>query len=512
MDGVIRKTRRQFAWLITSVLLFQVALLLSVWWFVGRFPVSELNHYLLTAGAGTSLALLLGYILKHWFIKPLELIAITLGHLAPGDDLVSPPNLATLTVGGALTEEIVNRIYASVRGNPEAGGQPSVTSDENLKLIFELLPAAVITLDSELRIKFANQTARSYLGNNPRKLEDALLKDVFNLSFSGATNFESWIAQAGQDQITATKLWQRVKLTTADNKVYLFDMSAHYSKDEPHGMQVVIAMLDHTARYQSDEDALGFVALAVHELRTPITVLRGYIEVFQEELETKLTPELKGFMSKMDASAAQLSMFINNILNVSRAENNQLTLHRVELDWPKFLTQAVTNDLNLRANVRDRKINLSLPDELPTVAGDPLSVFEVLSNLVDNAIKYSHDGGQIDIRAQYNASEKQVETTVQDYGIGIPTSIIGNLFEKFYRSHRSKQNVGGNGLGLYLCKTIVEAHGGHISVQSTEGQGTAFTFTLPTYESISDKLIQGKNDGIERNSHGWIKNHSMYRR
>src|SRR3989344_5147517 len=164
MDGAIRQTRRQFAWFITSVLLFQVILLLSVWWFVGRFPVSELNHYLLVAGSGALLALLLGYILKHWFIKPLELIAITLGHLDPGAELVGPPNLATLTVGGALTEEIIRRIYASVSAKPNGNDQNNGKNPEvDLEQLFELLPAAIVTLDSEMRIKFANLTARSYL-------------------------------------------------------------------------------------------------------------------------------------------------------------------------------------------------------------------------------------------------------------------------------------------------------------------------------------------------------------
>lgn len=109
-------------------------------------------------------------------------------------------------------------------------------------------------------------------------------------------------------------------------------------------------------------------------------------------------------------------------------------------------------------------------------------------------------------------NDKTVETFVQDFGIGIPASVIGNLFEKFYRSHRSRQSVGGTGLGLFLCKTIVEAHGGNIKVESQEGSGSVFSFTLNSYVAVAGVAGASHNDDIERGSHGWIKNHSLHRR
>jgi len=152
-----------------------------------------------------------------------------------------------------------------------------------------------------------------------------------------------------------------------------------------------------------------------------------------------------------------------------------------------------------------------LPKDLPTVAVDSTAILHVLNNLIDNAIKYSSDNGKVVVSAK--VKDTQVETTIQDFGIGIPANVVENLFTKFYRSHRSKQIVGGTGLGLYLCKAIVEAHGGSIWVRSTEGSGTTFGFTLPTYASVSDTLKAGQNEtGIIRGSHGWIKNHALYRR
>jgi light-regulated signal transduction histidine kinase (bacteriophytochrome) len=104
-----------------------------------------------------------------------------------------------------------------------------------------------------------------------------------------------------------------------------------------------------------------------------------------------------------------------------------------------------------------------------------------------------------------------VETTVEDHGIGIPDGLVGHVFDKFYRSHRSSKAVGGTGLGLYIAKTIVDAHGGQIWVKTREGQGTTFGFTIPTYESVAHEIQSSDNGAIERSAHGWIKNHTLYR-
>ena len=137
---------------------------------------------------------------------------------------------------------------------------------------------------------------------------------------------------------------------------------------------------------------------------------------------------------------------------------------------------------------------------------------EVFANLIDNAIKYSNDGGSIEMTATTNGDF--VEVSVTDYGIGMPSNVIGNLFHKFYRSHRSRETVAGTGIGLYISKAIVESNGGKISVRSIEGHGSTFTVSLPIYATVADKLTaNGANNQsfLERSSSGWIKNHGSFR-
>ena len=166
----------------------------------------------------------------------------------------------------------------------------------------------------------------------------------------------------------------------------------------------------------------------------------------------------------------------------------------------------------LRAKTQQRSLSFVIPPELPTIAADPSSLSEVLINLIDNAIKYSQENGQVVIAAKINGGF--IEITVQDFGIGMPESVMGNLFTKFYRSHRSRQTVSGTGLGLYICKAIVESHGGDIYARSVEGKGTTIGFTVPIYSTVAEKLAasNNSNQGIIQRSEGWIKNHAMYRR
>ena len=134
----------------------------------------------------------------------------------------------------------------------------------------------------------------------------------------------------------------------------------------------------------------------------------------------------------------------------------------------KSVYEMISDDMQLRANSQNRLLTVSFPTDLPTVAVDVASMSEVFGNLIDNAIKYSNEGGAINVTAK--AAGDFVEVVFQDNGIGMPESVVSNLFQKFYRSHRSRETVAGTGIGLYISKAIVESHGGTISVRSEDGK------------------------------------------
>ena len=273
---------------------------------------------------------------------------------------------------------------------------------------------------------------------------------------------------------------------------------------------MVVTLVDRTHLYQVGEEELDFIAFAAHELRGPITVIRGYIDVLSDELSTTLQEDQKELFRRLAVSANRLSGYVNNILNTSRYDRRHLRMHLNETTVSDVY-DTIRDDMALRASSQGRLLNVTIPEGLPTIAADTASLGEVFGNLIDNAIKYSNEGGSINVSA--SSKGDTIEWTVEDHGIGMPSSVVSNLFQKFYRSHRSRETVAGTGIGLYISKAIVESHGGTISVRSEDGHGSTFIVTLPTYKMVADKIKQDNNgnEALISSNGSWIKNHNMYR-
>jgi signal transduction histidine kinase len=442
-------------------------------------------------------------------MQPVTALWQTILHLAPGYHGVIPPKIEALQIGRELVNALSAEIYRLTTQAEHLGElrQPGL-SHPVTESIIKSLPVPLIALDKTRNIIFLNEAAAVYIGQKADELIGKNFYSTFNLSFSTETTLDHWLGEVGQNKALADNSWDRVRVKVGES-VKQFDLVAHYSRENPTGTEVTLAFFDHTNRYNEDDQGISFVALSVHELRTPLTLLRGYIEVFEDEMQGKLTPELQDFMYKMNAAAQQLAAFVSNILNVARVENDQLVLTLHEEDWSRVLAGALEN-LRLRAQVRGIQLTCQVDPGLPTVGVDRVSIFEVLNNLIDNAIKYSSGSNRINIHARWT-QDGFVETTVQDWGIGISESAVPNLFSKYYRNFRSSQ-IGGTGLGLFLCKAIVTAHGGNIWVRSKEGEGSTFGFTLLPYNRLADDQKNGDNKEIVRGAHSWIKNHSLYRK
>lgn len=441
-------------------------------------------------------------------LEPLHIVWQAIVHVSADSTMVNAPNLDSIKVGRQLVTNLVLQVYQMASAGDK--DKPESLHTGMALAILQSMPLPLLALDKDRNIVFINETALQYIGQSPNAQEIKNL-DELSISFSSEETLERWLAVSTANTVTASHTWNRVRLSVPSQTTpKQFDLAASYSKDNPSGIELILVMFDHTAQYTQEDDDVSFVALAVHELRTPLTILRGYIEVLDDELSGKLDPELADFMAKMQASAQQLGVFFNNILNVARVEQNQLVLKLAKTNWGDVL-QAAIADLQLRAQVRNRSIEVHIPSDLPIVATDSISIVEVVINLIDNAIKYSHDGGKIVVRVAVK-QDGMVETTIQDFGVGIPESVMPHLFDRFYRSHRTNASVGGTGLGLYLSKAIIGAHGGEIWVDSHESVGTTVGFTIRPYAQLADESKNSNNEEVTRSAHGWIKNHSLYRR
>jgi signal transduction histidine kinase len=488
--------------------------LILVWWtlteYLAQPPAITLA---IVSCIALLLPILLIWVVSDLFLRPLRFVWQAILYISPNTHSVAAPEPKNIRYGKELVTNLVLYVYQLAEAGSKLNSSTKAADKEmDRNFVAENLPLPLVILDKNESVLFANQSFLKYIHREADEILGNSIYNTLDLSFMSDGTLDNWLRVAKAGHVTATEYWERVKLTIPGDKpqAKLFDLAAYYNKDNPDNTETMLVMFDHTKSYGRDDQAVNFVALAVHELRTPLTMLRGYIEVLEEETAGKLNPELEGFIARMKASAQQLATFVNNILNVARVDENQLVLQLQEGDWSSILQQTV-QDLSLRAKVHGITLKTSIEDNLPSVGLDRVSIFEVLSNIVDNAIKYSGESKEIIISSSL-AKNGLVETTIQDFGRGIPANAVPHLFEKFYRDRRNRQQVGGTGLGLYLSKTLVNAHGGNIWVRSKEGQGSTFGFTLVPYSQLAEEQKNQDNNGIVRNAHGWIKNHSMYRR
>jgi PAS domain S-box-containing protein len=222
-----------------------------------------------------------------------------------------------------------------------------------------------------------------------------------------------------------------------------------------------------------------FLSIASHELRTPVTSIKGYTQLAKMLIKEGDLNTSEEYLDIALDQIDRMSRLILELLDVSRIETGRLEIRREPIAWPQFVRDVVHRH---HTAVSDRRFHLSVPDAGKIVTGDRDRLEQVLGNLLENAVKYSPDGSDVTVTVEDKG--ETLVTAVCDRGIGIPADELNQVFERFHRGRQvSSTNYGGLGLGLYITKQIIERHGGAIWVESKEGQGTTFYFSLPAAEA-----------------------------
>ena len=246
------------------------------------------------------------------------------------------------------------------------------------------------------------------------------------------------------------------------------------SAGTPEGLVLVARDTTESVRYQ--ELRKEFVANVSHELRTPLTFIRGFVETLQDGA---LRDPVKGpeFLATIQKHVIQLTNLVEDLLELSRLESRPGLPSRVRVD----LAETARRVADLRAPAAQAKrqtLEVAAPAGAAVVAGDPDYLERAVANLVDNAIKYTPEGGAVRVTARRDGGAVAVE--VEDTGIGIPAEDLPRIFERFYRVDKSRsRDMGGTGLGLSIVKHIAQVHGGTVDVQSQPGKGSVFRLSVP---------------------------------
>jgi PAS domain S-box-containing protein len=240
----------------------------------------------------------------------------------------------------------------------------------------------------------------------------------------------------------------------------------------------VLVIRDITALQELDRKKDEFLSVASHELRTPLTTIKGYTQLLAQTVNDLEPAERATYINAVLGEIERMMGLISELLDVSRIETNRLQIHPQPIRWLQFIEGRISA---FRVQHPTRRMRFDVSARETTVVADPDRMRQVVDNLLSNALKYSAEGSDIDVRVVREDGE--VATSVTDHGIGIPRDEIPQLFERFHRARNvSSRYYGGLGLGLYIARAIVEAHGGDISVESEEGVGSTFTMRLPSSE------------------------------
>lgn len=229
-----------------------------------------------------------------------------------------------------------------------------------------------------------------------------------------------------------------------------------------------------------EESRRDLVANVSHELKTPITAIRAHLENLLDGVEQPDPDTLEVMLGQTE----RLGRLVEQLLDLSKLESGEVPLHRAEVELDPIVQQVVS-EIEVAQAGKAVHIARAIPADLPPIHADAERVHQVLFNLVDNAVRFVPEGGEVRIAAHRH--DGQVEISVADNGVGIPREHLPRLFERFYRGDTARsRDDGGTGIGLAIARSVVEAHGGTIRAESEPGIGSVFSFDLPASVDAND--------------------------
>ena len=350
-----------------------------------------------------------------------------------------------------------------------------ITRDRNrLSSIFAGMVEGVVDVDEDQKIVHINQVAAELLG----------------LSINGSIGKSLWEEVRVTEIITAleqTLETQKVVNTQMrrpsnedDQVVNIYAAALQNEQGDSIGAVIVlnnISKLDQLERIRRD-----FVANASHELKTPITAIRGLTETILDD--DKMPADIRqDFMEKVHAQSIRLSSLVTDLMTISRLESDHQEKSVNAFDLGELVRRSMANCTAL-CQKKQLQTELSLPDSAMIINGDAQAISQLVDNLIDNAIKYTENGGTVSVKLE--KENNTAKFTVEDSGIGINPQDQQRIFERFYRVDKARsRELGGTGLGLSIVKNIAEEHDGNVTVASKPGVGSTFTITLPLNQKQS---------------------------
>ena len=422
--------------------------------------INYLRRVIIIAASLTALiALFIGYWLAMSFARPLRQMTLIAKNYAHGRYQLRIPSQRRDEIGDLARSlnqmaDISSQRFDIIK-----------TERDQLSTILKSMNEGVITVTSEGLITHVNAAACRMLRTSGERCLGQALKDI-----DGSDNLDQAFRQCQQQQ---TSVEQTIQLDG-------YTFSRHYRLHvtllkQSHRADAILVLQDITAVQRIDKMRADFVANASHELKTPITAIRGFAETLIED-DTIDHAIQQRFMRKIHGQSIRLSALVSDLLALSRLESND-EAYNTQVDLQRVVQRVCAN---LQAVAQTQKVTLELQtkDGPVTLLGDDNALGQMATNLIDNAIKYTAAKGTVTVAL--TVTEGLAVLAVKDNGLGIDESDQERIFERFYRVDKARsQSLGGTGLGLAIVKHIVQSHKGRLQLKSKLNQGSTFTITIP---------------------------------
>ncbi|OFX15849.1 MAG: hypothetical protein A2Z18_09855 [Armatimonadetes bacterium RBG_16_58_9] len=356
-----------------------------------------------------------------------------------------------------------------------------IREKEQLEHVIESVYSGLIMVNKSGRLMQMNQSARRMLdidehenlsGDYREIVKNEAVQELLRKSLDESEEFE------GAEEVSLSDVHSDEK----DSERIYQVQTANVRSDEQGIIGIVAIFNDITEIRSIERMKTAFVSTVSHELRTPLTSIKGFISTLLQDADGFYDKDtVREFYTIIDQECDRLTRLISDLLNVSRIEAGRaLDLNLAEINIPNIVDKVVAAQ---KSYTNKHQFAVKLDPDIPSIVADADKFDQIMTNLTNNAVKYSPNGGTITVRGK--KQDGAVRIAVEDQGVGISEDHLLKVFDRFHRvDNRDTRKAGGTGIGLYLVKALVEAHGGKIWVESEEGKGSRFIFELPKYPPV----------------------------
>ncbi len=342
--------------------------------------------------------------------------------------------------------------------------------------LLDELPDAVVVLDDHRVITFLNEAAVGLLGRPAKELLGAPAEEILEPRGRDGRRLwgEGWPRAAHLLRVSRIPE-QEVEVAATGGRVRVM-VTGRYRRDGDGRLLGVVLLLRPVSRRDNlAASGVEVVSTVSHELRSPLTSVKGYTSLLLNRWDRLDDDQKRSMLEQVQHDADRVTRLITELLDISRLETGRLRLRCQMIDIAQ-LAGGIVEKVGIA--YPDLDVAMTFPEDLPVVYADPDKVEQVLTNLLENAAKYA-DGPIVRLEGSFDPEAKMLTVAVHDVGKGIPAAELPRLFNKFFRGSEGGR-PSGSGLGLYIARGLVEAHGGRLTASSRLGEGSTFTFNLPT--------------------------------